>query len=335
MKSIPSLLIAAVFATVTFAVWAYLNKPTREPPWPALIQGFAFSPFRAGEDPTHGQMPTDAEIDADLALLAGKVKAVRTYSVEATLAHVPDLAEKHDLNVTLGAWIDDHRDKNEQELSTAIELAGTHINVARVIVGNEVVLRGDLPIEELEGYLDRARDALEQPVSTAEPWHVWLAHPDLAQHVDFIAVHLLPYWEGVSVDVAVDYSLAQFKHLQKAFPGKPIVVAEIGWPSRGRTRESAVASEANEALFLRRFLAQAHKRQINYYVMEAFDQPWKAYMEGAVGSYWGVYDVNRRAQVRVHRPDRAHPRVAHPRGRLGGRGAAAARHPLPQQRRPA
>jgi cellulose synthase/poly-beta-1,6-N-acetylglucosamine synthase-like glycosyltransferase len=139
-------------------------------------------------------------------------------------------------------------------------------------------------------------------VSTAEPWHVWLAHPDLAQHVDFLAVHLLPYWEGASVDVAVDYSLALFKRLQKAFPGKPIVVAEIGWPSRGRTRESAVASEANEALFLRRFLDKAHKLQINYYVVEAFDQPWKAYMEGAVGSYWGVYDVNRRPKFEFTAP---------------------------------
>jgi hypothetical protein len=69
MKTIPSLLIAALFATLTFAVWAYLNRPTREPPWPARIQGFAFSPFRANEDPTHLQMPTDAEIDSDLALL--------------------------------------------------------------------------------------------------------------------------------------------------------------------------------------------------------------------------------------------------------------------------
>ena len=71
------------------------------------------------------------------------------------------------------------------------------------------------------------------------------------------------------------------------------MVAEIGWPSRGRTHESAVASDANEALFLRRFLHRAEKEQIVYYVMEAFDQPWKAYQEGAVGSYWGVYDVNR------------------------------------------
>ena len=122
MKTIPSLLIAAVFATLTFAVWAYLNRPTREPPWPQLIQGFDFSPFRANEDPTHFEMPTDAEIDTDLALLEGKVKAVRTYSVGATLADVPELAERHGLNIALGAWLDSHRDKNEEQLKTAIEL---------------------------------------------------------------------------------------------------------------------------------------------------------------------------------------------------------------------
>jgi len=294
MKTIPSLLIAAVFATLTFAVWAYLNRPTREPPWPPMIQGFAFSPFRANEDPTHFEMPTDAEIDADLALLEGKVRAVRTYSVGATLADVPELAERHGLNVALGVWLDSHRDKNEEQLKAAIELANTHQNVVRVIVGNEVLLRGDLSLEELAKYLDRAREAITQPVGTAETWNTWLSHPELAQHVDFIGVHLLPYWEGVPVDQAVDYSLAQFKRLQKTFPHKPIVVAEIGWPSRGRTHESAVASVANEALFLRRFLYRAQKEQITYYVMEAFDQPWKAFMEGAVGSYWGVYDVERR-----------------------------------------
>jgi exo-beta-1,3-glucanase (GH17 family)/cellulose synthase/poly-beta-1,6-N-acetylglucosamine synthase-like glycosyltransferase len=302
MKALPSLLIAALFATLTFAVWAWLNRPTTEPPWPTRIQGFAFSPFREGEDPSRGEMPSDHEIDQDLTLLEGKVNAVRTYSVEKTLADIPDLAENHDMNVALGAWIDGHRDKNEEQLNTAIELAATHENVVRVFIGNEVVLRGDLPIEELEKYLDRARAAISPPVSTAEPWHVWLAHPELAQHVDFIGVHLLPYWEGVPVERAVDYSLAQYRRLQQAFPHKPIVVAEIGWPSRGRTRESAVASEANEALFLRRFLHKAVQQGIVYYVMEAFDQPWKAYLEGAVGSYWGVYDVNRQPKFAFTAP---------------------------------
>jgi exo-beta-1,3-glucanase (GH17 family)/cellulose synthase/poly-beta-1,6-N-acetylglucosamine synthase-like glycosyltransferase len=302
MKTIPSLLIAAVFATLTFAVWAYLNRPTREPPWPARIQGFDFSPFRASEDPGLGLMPSDEEIDADLALLEGKVNAVRTYSVEKSLADIPELADHHGLNVALGAWIDSHRDLNEAQLKSAIDLAATHQNVVRVLIGNEVIFRGDLPVEELEKYLDRARLAIGQPVGTAETWSVWFSHPELAQHVDFIGVHLLPYWEGVAVDKAVDYSLTQLKRLQQTFPHKPIVVAEIGWPSRGRTRESAVASDSNEALFLRRFLHRAEQEQIVYYVMEAFDQPWKAYLEGAVGSYWGVYDVNRQPKFAFSAP---------------------------------
>ena len=296
MKFLPGLLIAAAFAALTCAVWAFLNRPASEPPWPAHIQGFSFQPFHSGEDPTRRVMPTDAEIDSDLKLLAGKINTVRTYGVNGSLGDIPQLAERHGINVAVGAWIDNNRESNERQLETAIELARDHLNVMRVFIGNEVVLQGYVPIQELEGYLDRARDAIGQPVGTAEPWHVWIAHPELAQHVDFIGIHLLPYWEGVSVDTAVDYSLAQYHRVQKAFPDKPVIIAEVGWPSHGRTRQSAVASEANEALFLRRFLARAERERLIYYLMEAFDQPWKAYMEGAVGSYWGVYDVNRHAK---------------------------------------
>ncbi|HUI61621.1 MAG TPA: glycosyltransferase [Steroidobacteraceae bacterium] len=296
MKFLPGLLIAAAFAALTCAVWAFLNRPAAEPPWPAHIQGFSFQPFRMGEDPTRRVMPTDAEIDADLKLLAGKINTVRTYGVNGSLGDIPQLAERHGINVAVGAWIDNNRESNERQLETAIELARTHLNVMRVFIGNEVVLQGYVPIKELEEYLDRAREAIGQPVGTAEPWHVWIAHPELAQHVDFIGIHLLPYWEGVPVEAAVDYSLAQYRRVQKAFPDKPVIIAEVGWPSHGRTRQSAVASEANEALFLRRFLARAEHERLIYYLMEAFDQPWKAYMEGAVGSYWGVYDVNRHAK---------------------------------------
>jgi len=293
MKSLPGLLIAAAFAALTCAVWAFLNRPAAEPPWPAHIQGFSFQPFRMGEDPTHHIMPTDAEIDADLKLFAGRINTVRTYGVNGSLGDIPQLAERHGLNVAVGAWIDNNHDSNEAQLKTAIELARTHMNVMRVFVGNEVALQGYVPLQELERYLDRARDAIGQPVGTAEPWHVWLEHPDLAQHCDFIGVHLLPYWEGVPVDIAVDYSINQFHRIQKAFPNKPVIIAEVGWPSRGRTHESAVASEANEALFLRRFLERAEHDHIIYYVMEAFDQPWKAIQEGDVGSYWGVYNLDR------------------------------------------
>jgi cellulose synthase/poly-beta-1,6-N-acetylglucosamine synthase-like glycosyltransferase len=131
---------------------------------------------------------------------------------------------------------------------------------------------------------------------------VWISNPQLAQHVDYIAVHLLPYWEGVGVETAVDYLAARVEDLERAFPGKTIVIAEVGWPSGGRIRDAAVASTSNEALFLRRFLERARKEGYLYYIMEAFDQPWKARYEGAVGAYWGVYDVHRKPKFAFVEP---------------------------------
>lgn len=296
------LLTAVAFAAVTFVLWAMMNRPTAEPPWPARIQGFAFSPFTQDGDPALQRLPSEADIDRDLALLAGKTNAVRTYSALGSLGAVPRLADAHDINVALGAWVDANRATSERELDAAIQLARAHRNVVRVLIGNEVVLRGDLPAAEFHAYLDRARAAIRQPVGTAEPWHVWLSNPELAEHVDFIAVHLLPYWEGIPVETAIDYSIERYREVQRAFPGKPTIIGEVGWPSRGRTREGAVASMANEALFLRRFLQRADAEGDIYYLMEAFDQPWKAAFEGAVGAYWGVYDVERRAKFEFTAP---------------------------------
>lgn len=299
---VAGLLIAVAFAAITFALWAVANRPTPEPPWPARIQGFAFSPFTIEQDPGKQRLPSEADIDRDLELLGGKTNAVRTYSTLGSLGAVPRLADAHDINVALGAWIDVDADTSERELEGAIALARSHRNVVRVLIGNEVMLRGDVPAEELYAYLDRARNAIRQPVGTAEPWHVWLSHPELAEHVDFIAVHLLPYWEGIPVEQAVEYSIRRFEEVRARFPDKPIIIGEVGWPSNGRTREGAVASMANEALFLRRFLEHAEREGYIYYLMEAFDQPWKATSEGAVGAYWGVYDVERQPKFEFTAP---------------------------------
>jgi exo-beta-1,3-glucanase (GH17 family)/cellulose synthase/poly-beta-1,6-N-acetylglucosamine synthase-like glycosyltransferase len=298
----PSFVVAAAFAALTYAFWGFVNQPTSEPAWPSRIQGFAFSPYQADQDATLDDMPTEAQLDSDLKLLSGKTNAVRTYSTLGTLGLIPKLADKHDLNVTVGTWIDQRLGRNQQEISNAIRLARENKNVVRVLIGNEVVLRNDVPIEDMYEYLDRAREQIGQPVSTAEPWHVWIKNPKLADHVDFITVHLLPYWEGIPVDEAVGYSVEKMKLLQATFPGKPIVIGEVGWPSNGRTRNSAVASESNQALFMRRFLAHAQREGWIYYVMEAFDQPWKEKIEGAVGAYWGVYDVARQPKFPFTEP---------------------------------
>ena len=296
------LLIVAAFAALTVAAWGLANQPTSEPAWPRRIQGFAFQPFQKDQDAITGEEPSVQEIDRDLALLAGRTRAVRTYSSIGTLGEIPALASRHGLSVAVGAWLDTDRDRNEREVESAIRLANRHSNVVRLIIGNEVVLRGDLTIEDLAAHLQHVRSATKQPVSTAEPWHVWIDHPELAEHVDYIAVHMLPYWEGVEVETAVGYVVDKLHQLEQRFPGKPIVIGEIGWPSEGRTRESAVATKSNQALFLRRFLAQAERHGYVYYVMEAFDQPWKARAEGKVGAYWGVYDADRQQKFSFREP---------------------------------
>ncbi len=131
------------------------------------------------------------------------------------------------------------------------------------------------------------------PVSTAEPWHVWLHHPELADSVDFITVHLLPYWEGVPERLAVQDTMRRLQELHDQFPTKRIVIGEIGWPSNGIDIGAARASTVNQARFMRDFLAQARQRHLEYFVMEAFDQPWKTSFEGRAAGYWGMYTLGR------------------------------------------
>jgi exo-beta-1,3-glucanase (GH17 family)/cellulose synthase/poly-beta-1,6-N-acetylglucosamine synthase-like glycosyltransferase len=298
-----NILIIIAIAIISSSIWGWLNRPEQETPWPARIQGFAFAPMRLGQSPVEHLLPTPEEIDADLALLAGKTHAVRTYTVEGSLGVIPRLAQGHGLNVTVGAWLDGDLEKNEVEIARLLEITrANYANTVRVIVGNEAVLRGDLSVAQMTDYLDRVRAELEVPVSSAEPWHVWLKHPELAEHVDYLAIHMLPYWEGVALERAVDYVVDHIELLRRTFPEKPLVIAEVGWPSNGRTRHEAVASPANEAIFLRRFLARAAQENYVYYVMEAFDQPWKQVTEGAVGAYWGVYDVERQPKFTFDRP---------------------------------
>ena len=132
-----SFVIAIAIAAITISLWALVNRPETEPPWPRVIQGFSFTPMRADDDPERQLLPTAEEIDADLALLAGTTHAVRTYSIEGTQAEIPELARKHGINVALGVWIEPDDETNRKEIERFIHIADRNRrNVVRVIVGN-------------------------------------------------------------------------------------------------------------------------------------------------------------------------------------------------------
>lgn len=294
-------LIVFAFILFVFGLWGYFNNPSQEPPWPSKIPGFAFSPYQEGESPFQNSFPSRESVAQDIQLLSQSTHAIRTYTVDGVFGEIPALARTHKINVALGAWLDTNLKTNQVELDALVTIVKNNpYNIVRVIAGNESVLRKELTPEQVASYLDDLRSKINVPLSTAEPWHVWIDHPELAEHVDYIAVHMLPYWEGIEMDMATDYIVEKMNLLKATFPNKPIVIAEVGWPSSGRSIKEASASKSNEAKFLRRFIERANQENYIFYLMEAFDQPWKDQLEGSVGGYWGVYDVNRQAKFEFH-----------------------------------
>ncbi len=291
LKSLIGLLLVVA---ANLSIWVWFNRPL-EPAegWAGKITGLSFSPMHRDENPLRGRMPTPAEIDADLKFLSDKVIAVRTYGMSDGLELVPELAAKHGLNVTAGAWLSPVEEDNRREIQKLIRIGQSQRNVVRLMVGNEVLLRADMPVEQLIGYIREVKKQVGNRVSTAEPWRVWLKYPELVKEVDFISIHALPYWEGVHIDQAVDHVFMMYDELRKAYPDKPIIFSEVGWPSSGPAIGAAVPSLVNQARFLRTFLNEVKKREIVYYIVEAFDQPWKVEIEGPVGPYWGIYNVDR------------------------------------------
>ena len=288
------LLVLVCLAAITAVVWAASDREVDAPQWRGRIAGFAYSPMQPAQRPALNEFPSEADLQADLALIAQYANSIRTYSIDGTLAQIPRLARNENLEVTAGVWLGPDKARNVTQIENLIELVASNENVTRVIVGNETQLVESVPGSELYALLDTARAALDVPVSTAEPWHVWLNQPELANHVDFLTVHLLPYWEGFSASRASSLIGERVASLAQAFPGRKIVLGEVGWPSNGRTRDAARASVWAAENFLRRYLASAEARGDDYFLMEAIDQPWKQSIEGAAGAHWGWLDAGRR-----------------------------------------
>lgn len=286
------LLFAILFAIAHFAIWAFTNHTIQLLDAPPLVRGFAYSGYQKDQSPLERKFPSTAELAKDLKLLDPLTNRIRLYgSLENS--EVTAISSKLNFKVIAGAWISPEHANNVREIAALEEKIKFYPNITRAIVGNEVLLRKDLTLEQLTPYLDEVRKATEIPISTAEPWHVWLKNPELVKHVDFIAVHLLPYHEGVPVEEAVDYAMQRYNELMNAYPRKKIIITEIGWPSRGPDIGAARATEVNQARFIREFLAKTAYQNYDYYLMEAFDQPWKKEIEGWAGAYWGMFNADR------------------------------------------
>ncbi len=288
----------AVTALSIGAVWWWLGAPIRLPPSPLADGGkvycVSYAPFRDDQDPLVETTHVDAQqIDEDLTLLSRYTNCVRTYSIENGQDQIAAIAQRHGMKVLQGIWLSNNAERNRRQISTVVALAKKYPDaISAIVVGNEVLLRGDLSVTDLESLIREVKAQVAQPVTYADVWEYWLRYSDLANAVDFVTIHILPYWEDfpLPASLAAAHVDAIRKRVADAIPNKEIVIGEFGWPSEGRMREAALPSPSNQARVIEETLALAQRENFRANVIEAFDQPWKRQLEGATGGYWGIFD---------------------------------------------
>src|SRR3954467_7741466 len=296
---------AALFAVVAgtiVAFWswlgAYVDNPTNPLAGTEKLACVSYAPFRGDQNPFGPDVPIDPrQIEEDLAQLKQITDCVRTYSTDHGLDQIPEIARRHGMKVMQGLWLSSLPDLTRKQIDTGIALAKRYPDViTAVIVGNEVLLRGEMSAPDLARTIREVKAQVPMPVTYADVWEFWLRHREVAGAVDFITVHILPYWEDdpVAVPLAAPHVEAIRKQIVDAFPGKEVLVGEFGWPSAGRMREGALPSPANQARTLHDVVALAKSEKYRLNLIEAYDQPWKRQLEGTVGGHWGMYDAYER-----------------------------------------
>jgi len=286
--------VVAVLLCVTAvhaALWGVFRKEQQAPDFRGILPSLSYAPFEPGH--VVADIAADSEkVRADLKKLSTLTRAVRLYASTEGNELVPPIAAEFGLKVTVGAWINKDVERNEREIEAAINLAKHNSDVIGVVVGNETIYRGEQKIEGLIDLIKKVKKSVNIPVTTGEIWNIWRDNPELASSVDFIAAHVLPYWENFTDKQAVDQAVDRYELLRNQFPGKRIVIAEFGWPSAGYNLRNADAGTFEQAVVLRNFVARADAIGMEYNIVEAIDQPWK-FFEGGVGPYWGILNAER------------------------------------------
>ena len=291
-----SSVIAAVLFWYYFGAVSILKDDTSSF---SKLQCVSYAPFAKDESPflfDNGLVISSDRVREDLKLLSKYTDCIRTYSTVG-LEMIPAIARENNLKMLMGAWVSKDKVQTKQELDTLIKLASENQDIVKaVIVGNEVLLRGDTSDVQLLEYLKQVKAALPNiKVTYADVWEFWLKHPAIKESTDFVTIHILPYWEDEPMGIkrAINHLADVRGEVESILKDKNILIGETGWPSEGRMREDAHPSKINQALFVREFVQLAVKNNWDYNIIEAFDQPWKRVSEGAVGGFWGLFDKDR------------------------------------------
>ena len=262
----------------------------------ARIHGFCFSPYIEGQSP--GDAVSDAQIRDRLAIIKPYTRWIRSFSCTDGHEQTPRIAHEMGLKTLVGAWLGTDPRINEREIASAIEVARTG-QADLLAVGNEVLLREDLSEDELIEYLRRVKDAVPGvPVGYVDAYYLFEEHPRVAAECDVLFTNCYPFWEGCPLPQAIAYMQSMYRRTVAVAAGKRVVISETGWPQTGTAFHGAVPSAAGAIRYFIDTCRWAERDGVELFYFAAFDEAWKAGIEGDVGAYWGLWDRDGVAKYR-------------------------------------
>jgi hypothetical protein len=122
-----------------------------------------------------------------VALLAPHTRWLRSFACTEGHELIPAVAREHGLKTMVGAWISHDRERNEREIHGLVTLAKAGL-VDIAVVGNEVLLRDELPEPELLAYIQRVKAAVPEDVRVAcvDAYYLFLERPALTAACDVL-----------------------------------------------------------------------------------------------------------------------------------------------------
>jgi exo-beta-1,3-glucanase (GH17 family) len=318
--------------TLTFSVpaqtaWDLSQIELSAYPYPTTIRGIGYSPYRDCQYPDGWVQPSVQDLEEDLFRLFHTTNAIRTYSARGVNGQIPALANAIGLPVFAGAWIDYPTTtlaQDDDEIQALITLA-CETNLEGGIVGNEYYLRHrttdgiNYLLQRIgqvkNGVHDRCGRNLR--VTTAEidnlmfiwksddavvPEGINPVYRPILDELDFIMVHIYPFWNKLPIDGAAAFTVKRYKAIQalieREYPGqnKRIIIGEAGWPSAGGPQVAAVPSQENQRRYMLEFLYLAEQEDVEFMYFDAFDELWKIEEPGLVGQNWGYSYSDRTAK---------------------------------------
>ncbi len=254
------------------------------------IHGFCFSLYEDGQKP--GDIIGETQIRRRMEVLKPHTQWIRSFSCIEGNEQIPRIAKENGLNTLVGAWLGTDEEKNLQEIESLISLAKEGL-VDIAAVGNEVLYRHDLSKEELMYFIQHVKNEIPGiPVGYVDAYYEFVQNPRITEMCDVILSNCYPFWEGTGFDASLQHMQHMYNQVKTVSKGKPVIITETGWPSKGETLGGAVPSVENALKYFINTQLWAMDENIGVFYFSSFDESWKVGAEGEVGAYWGIWDKN-------------------------------------------